>query len=150
MKRFANKINKMQQGIRDDVIGDSIPYLTGTRTGFNFTSKAKTYRDSVLSSIAKHFPKEEEALPTDTGRSSTSVGRPMVPPSIRAQKEKIDKIHRYIFDNEAGKTVNGVSLKRPLVLNAIPIVDEDDAPLSSSPRGGFMVQSNGFKNSFDV
>ena len=147
MKRFANKINKMQQGIRDDVIGDSIPYLTGTRTGFNFTSKAKTCRDSVLSSIAKHFPKEEEALPTDTGRSSTSVGRALVPPSIRAQKEKIDKIHRYIFDNEAGKTVNGVSLKRPVVLNAIPIVDEDDA---SSPRGGFMVQSNGFKNSFDV
>ena len=104
----------------------------------------------MLSSIAKHFPKEEEALPTDTGRSSTSVGRPMVPPSIRAQKEKIDKIHRYIFDNEAGKTVNGISLKNPLVINAIPIVDEDDAPISSSPRGGFMVQSNGFKNSFDV
>ena len=104
----------------------------------------------MLSSIAKHFPKEEEALPTDTGRSSTSVGRAMVPPSIRAQKEKIDKIHRYIFDNEAGKTVNGVSLKKPLFLNAIPIVDEDDAPISSSPRGGFMGQSNGFKNSFDV
>jgi hypothetical protein len=34
--------------------------------------------------------------------------------------------------------VNGVSLKKPLVLNAIPIVDEDDAPFFSSPGGGFM------------
>ena len=48
MKRFAQKVTKMQKGVLDDAIGDSIPFLTGTRTGYNFNSKAKSYRESVL------------------------------------------------------------------------------------------------------
>jgi hypothetical protein len=74
----------MQKGIHDDVIGDSIPYLSGTKTGFSFTSKAKTYRDSVLQSIAKHYPKEEEPQPEESGRTATSLGRSFVSPRIKA------------------------------------------------------------------
>jgi len=36
IKRFAEKIQKIQQGIQEDAVGQAIPYLSGTRTGFNF------------------------------------------------------------------------------------------------------------------
>ena len=56
IRRFAEKIQKMQQGINEDAVGQSIPYLTGTRTGFNL--KAQSYREKLLQSVNRYFPKE--------------------------------------------------------------------------------------------
>ena len=36
------------------MIGSHLPHFTGTRSGFN--NKAKSYRDQVIKSIAKHLP----------------------------------------------------------------------------------------------
>jgi hypothetical protein len=82
IRRFADKVAKMQKGIKDDLVGDTIPYLSGTRTGF--AMKSKTYRDKVLDSITKHLPKEETPRVEDTARSSGSTVRAVVPPSVKA------------------------------------------------------------------
>jgi hypothetical protein len=51
--RFAERM----QLSKDDVVGSVMPHLTGTRSGFN--NRAKSYREQVLGSIAKHLPKED-------------------------------------------------------------------------------------------
>lgn len=120
----------MQKGLRDDLVGDTIPYLSGTRTGF--IANSKTYREKVLESIAKHMPPEPEPLPggeTSARSNGSQAVKIIEPPSVRALRDKIGKIQKVITENEAGKTVNGISLKKPLMLVAMPSEEnEEESP----------------------
>ncbi|TNV81355.1 hypothetical protein FGO68_gene8165 [Halteria grandinella] len=127
IKRFAEKINLMSQGLKDDVIGKHIPHFTGTRTGFNF--KAQSHREQVIKSITKHIPdlgqgynnEEEQDSPTLQGqtrnKSLNSIGeRKPLTEAQKAQiplKLKIEKIRDAVKDNFTGLKIHGIPHKQP-------------------------------------
>ena len=121
IQRFAEKIQRMQQGIQEDAVGQSIPYMSGTRTGFNF--KAQSYRERLLQSVTRYMPKEfasefknnNEDSQSEGGGSVTSGGQNQKQkPMTKAQKAalplklKIEKIQKAIADNISGRKINGV------------------------------------------
>jgi len=72
IKTFAEKMHKMQAGQAYDVIGSHLSHFTGTRSGFN--SKAKSYRDQVIKSIAKHLPFDDYKEASVTEQTTTRDG----------------------------------------------------------------------------
>lgn len=75
------------------------------------------------------MPPEPEPLSggdTSARSNGSQAVKIIEPPSVRALREKIGKIQKVIAENEPGKTVNGVTLKKPLVLVAMPAEEKEE------------------------